>query len=359
MNWKRYYGTFLNFVYSVRFLVIAWTLMVLIISTLVTLSYWDKLIEGESISSIIRNIALVAAAAIGLPLVIWRSWVVQQQVEIAQRGLLNERYQNSAEMLGSDILSVRLGGIYTLGRLAEESPQDYHIRVMELLCAFVRYPPKELEVITQHEDSNSENDPPKDDKQSLTRVDIRAAMQSIGSRNAKRIDIEKLAGYKPVLNSSNLRNQDLRGLNLSEARFERADLSGAYFSKTNLTDAHLVEADLSEASLGMGIFVRANFTYANMSGIKISVGAKFCNAIFQNTNLTDAVLAGAKFYDADFGLANLSGTIFYQDGLSAEGLTQKQFEITLADPIENGPVLTRIKDFKTGAYIAWSRRILK
>ena len=84
---------------------------------------------------------------IGLPLAIWRSTVAERQSatsqlqsETAQRGLLNERYQKGAEMLGSAVLAVRLGGIYALDRLAREHPEAYHLQIMNLLCAFVRNP---------------------------------------------------------------------------------------------------------------------------------------------------------------------------------------------------------------------------
>ena len=43
-------------------------------------------------------------------------------------------------MLGNDVLSVRLGGIYALQRLAEEYPEQYHIQIMQLFCAFARHP---------------------------------------------------------------------------------------------------------------------------------------------------------------------------------------------------------------------------
>ena len=65
-------------------------------------------------------------------LAIWRSTVAERQSATAQQGLLNERYQKGAEMLGSDVLSVRLGGIYALERLAAEDPNQYHILVMKL-----------------------------------------------------------------------------------------------------------------------------------------------------------------------------------------------------------------------------------
>ena len=43
-------------------------------------------------------------------------------------------------MLGSKDLPVRLGGIYALADLSREHPEDYHTKIMSLLCAFVRHP---------------------------------------------------------------------------------------------------------------------------------------------------------------------------------------------------------------------------
>ena len=65
-------------------------------------------------------------------------------VDTAQEGLLNERYQKGAEMLGSPVLAVRMGGIYALQQLAQDHPDTYHLQVMNLFCAFVRRPPPDL-----------------------------------------------------------------------------------------------------------------------------------------------------------------------------------------------------------------------
>ena len=109
--------------------------------------FWEWLSGGESGSTTIRNIALVAAGLIALPLAIWRGVVANRQANTAQQGLLNERYQKGAEMLGNGVLSVRLGGIYALQRLAEESPGQYHIQIMRLFCAFVRSPTVRLQLL--------------------------------------------------------------------------------------------------------------------------------------------------------------------------------------------------------------------
>ena len=77
----------------------------------VVFEHWCWFAGHESDSAILRNLALTVAAALGLPFVLWRSWVAERQAKTAQHGLLNERYQKGAEMLGSTVLTVRLGGI--------------------------------------------------------------------------------------------------------------------------------------------------------------------------------------------------------------------------------------------------------
>ena len=122
--------------------IVAWIMAVLIGTAVFSIMFWCWLNDGESGSTTIRNLGLVVAAMIALPLAIWRSIVAERQVETAQRGLLNERYQKGAEMLGSGVLAVRLGGVYALAGLAREHPEDYHMKIVSLLCAFVRNPPR-------------------------------------------------------------------------------------------------------------------------------------------------------------------------------------------------------------------------
>ena len=70
----------------------------------------------ETGSVTIRNLGLVIAGLVALYLAIWRGLVAQRQADAAQQSLRNERYQKGAEMLGSNVLSVRLGGIFALQR---------------------------------------------------------------------------------------------------------------------------------------------------------------------------------------------------------------------------------------------------
>ena len=120
----------------------AWAIGVTVAGAGTFIAFWVQPNTGESLSSTIRNIGLTSAAAIALPLAFWRSTTADSQSDTAlkqsatalsladaalrqadaalrqadttSQGLLNERYQKGAEMLGSSVLPVRLGGIYAL-----------------------------------------------------------------------------------------------------------------------------------------------------------------------------------------------------------------------------------------------------
>ena len=192
----------------------------------------DWLSNLESGSTIIRNLGLVMAAAIAMWFAKKRIVVADRQADAAQRqqataqrGLLNERYQKGAEMLGNKGLSVRrLGGIYALQHLAEEYPEQYHIRVMRLFCAFVRNP-REAEKEDQDTYELSE--------------DVLVVMKAVRERSEAQIETEKKEEYR----------LGLSGANLFKVYLSDADLSDAYLIETNLNRAILSHADLTGANL--------------------------------------------------------------------------------------------------------------
>ena len=147
---------------------------------------WDWLRSGgsgpgEPNGTTLRNIGLLAAGIIALPLALWRSWVADRQAKSAegqlnatQQSLRQERYQRGAEILGNELLSARMGGIYALQRLAVDYPEEYHIQVMELLCAFVRNPTGQQEGTRL---------PPSSGNKPSLREDVQAVMTAIGERS--------------------------------------------------------------------------------------------------------------------------------------------------------------------------------
>ena len=203
------------------------TLMVLAAVLVLSIWFWDSWSgKEESVGMALRNLVLVKAAIAALPLAIWRS-------KVAQLGLMNDRYQKGAEMLGNNVLAVRPGGIYALARLAREHPGEYHTQIMGLFCAFVRNPL----VVEKKQDANK------------SREDVQAVMTAIGKRDEAQIEIEEREGYRMNLNEADLWKANLRGTELHEVNLEGANLHAAELFATKLTGGCLIGAELHEAFL--------------------------------------------------------------------------------------------------------------
>ena len=117
--------------------------------------YWDELNADESVSATLRNFFLIAGAPIAIILALWRSKIAHrqaaaahhqvetglQQTAIAQDGLLYDRFQRAAQMLGHNEISVRIGGVQALSELAVQHMDRYYVTVANLLDAFTSCPP--------------------------------------------------------------------------------------------------------------------------------------------------------------------------------------------------------------------------
>ncbi len=195
----------------------------------------------------LRNLGFVVGGLVAVGFGIWRGLVAnrqsrasQDQAETARRGLLNERYQRGAEMLGSPVLAVRLGGIYALEGLAEDEPDQYHVQVMRLFSAFARNP------------TQDDSPRPSGGAQGsgiidyLLRQDVQAVMTAIGTRSDSDIELEKKADFKLLLSCANLSGAYLKDANLSRVTLFDTDLSRAYLQRANLSGASLTYANLSE-----------------------------------------------------------------------------------------------------------------
>ena len=247
--------------------------------------FWEELHDDrESLSSTVRNLSLVIGGFIAIELPVWRSvvgerqtTVAQQQAETSQRDLLNQQLQKGAEMLGSNTLSVRLGGIYALRHLATEHPEQYHVQVMEQLCAFIRgatgsdgQPTATIEKTTISREEILSHFPDREDvlseltiKKFVARDDIQEALNAIAFSHDRNLIIEAENDHWLNLRGADLRGSDLSVMNLSRAplrwtkptsvyqmfatgRF--TDMRGAKMDNVSLLSTNLSLVDLSHAT---------------------------------------------------------------------------------------------------------------
>ena len=281
-------------------------------------------------SETLRNVGLLIGGVLAFVFALWRGWVAdrqataaqrqadtaQLQANIAQQSLLNERYERGAEMLGSEVLSVRLAGIYALRRLAEEHPEQYHISIMQLFCAFVVQASKErdtsVDQTTLSETANPVAIFAGPDSAIPMPMDIQAVMEAIRVRSEVGIAIERQRWYRLGLSSANLRGLRLQQADLSHAVLTDADLSGAVLAYISLAGAWLDGANLSDADL-------------------------------RGTNLSNAVLVRPKRSD------DLPEKV---DRKPATGLTQEILDKACAEP-DSPPRLDGVVDAVTGKPLVW------
>ena len=304
------------------------TAITVIVAVALSVAYWNWLrgyVNGvppeelESPSTTVRNLALGVAGFLALVVALWRGWVANRQAETAQQQLLSDRYQKATEMLGSSVMTVRLGGIHELQRLANENTAQFHVPVLQSLCGFIQEPTIPVE------------NPSNASKGAFSHIpaDIRAALEAIQDRGLNgRREIEIKEGYSPDLRGARLPGANLIGMDLSRTQLDEADLSGAALNGCFLAESSMWNAELSDAELEDAILINADLFLAN--------------------------LAGADFTEADLAGANLSDASFSDEGQNpARGLTQPQFDTAIADR-GSEPNLMGVLDADTGEPLVWN-----
>ncbi|MYX18389.1 pentapeptide repeat-containing protein [Streptomyces sp. SID8374] len=198
----------------------------------------------------------------------------REQADLTREGQITDRYVEAIKLLaasGPDGLTERLGGIYALERIMNDSAKD-HPTVVQVLASFVR---QHVSIPDRWEARDPEGVLPD------VTDDVQAAVTALGRRPPRE---EK----DPI----NLNYTSLRACDLSNGRFERA-----LFQRVDFTAASLMGADLRRADLA---------------------GAKLAHAYFMDTDLRGARLVG--YEDAEVRVTELMWTIVDMSTKMPEGL---------------------------------------
>jgi uncharacterized protein YjbI with pentapeptide repeats len=246
----------------------------------------------KTVGQALGSVAVLLGAAVTL----LGAYVAYLQFSQQQRAshdlLISNQVSKGFEQLGSEKVVVRLGGVYALEGVMNNSDQ-YHQPVLEALSAFVREgvnPPTSEPPLKQP--SVSEKPP----------TDIQAALTVIGRREAGFGTVD-LSGARIVgadLKEADLTGADLHGVNLSDAMLFYTRLSDAILSAADLTGADLTGADLTKANLTQAELFQAHLTGANLNNANLAAAG------LNNADLTRAQLGSADLTLANLAAANLA-----------------------------------------------------
>jgi uncharacterized protein YjbI with pentapeptide repeats len=249
-------------------------------------------------------VLVIGALAAAVVLYLSRTAARERREEIQEREL-TERFMRAVDQLGHPALDVRLGGIYSLERLARESPEN-HGPIIEILAAFVRehapWPPRA------------------GDGRRRPGTDVQAAVTILGRRA-----VEQDAGTQISLTHTALAGATLTGAHLERALLSGANLEGADLFKANLNAADLEGANLRNAGLLLANLNDTVLWGANVEGARL-YGANLEGAALKGANLKGAGLTGASLKDAGLHSADLSRADLTGANLEGAGLEGANLE---------------------------------
>jgi uncharacterized protein YjbI with pentapeptide repeats len=217
-------------------------------------------------------------------------------------------------------LEVRLGAIYALERIAQDSERD-HWPIMEVLSAYVRNEQNCGMPTLAHPIAGKGKEAPN----VRPRVDIQAALTVIGRRSPERVKYEKEKGYSLDFSRASLKGVIMENGDFSDASFFACSLDFANFNRTNLDRAKFSSATLQKTSFFSSKLNRAEFTsskieHAHFDNAEIQ-GGYFGSSTIKNTTFNYTLLS-----DGDFAGANISGAHFLKANLDNVNFRKSNFE---------------------------------
>src|SRR5579875_231065 len=241
----------------------------------------------------LASLAAVGALAVTALSLYLTTRQTDKQDNIAIQSEITNRYTAAVNQLGSSTMDIRLGGIYALQRIADNSAPD-EPTIVAVLSAFIRnHPPG-------RPNAKSPVDPPPDIAAAVT------SLQDLDARDPTQTDIELQSVDFAHISIDT--GAGVTGTDLARANFALANLSYAGLDGENLNHAGLFSTNLSYAQLA-----DTNLSHAHLEGTNLSWaglnGANLTDATLDGANLSDAFLDGANLTGADLSLATFHGTL--------------------------------------------------
>ncbi|WP_311447098.1 pentapeptide repeat-containing protein [Frankia nepalensis] len=230
---------------------------------------------------------------------------------------VRELYTRAVDQLGSENITVRLGGIYALERIAKDSPDDQRT-VVEVVSAFVREKARPS--------APAPAGPATPAGPRRLEPDVQAALTILGRLPLRR------GVHRADLTDADLTGAELSSANLAEARLHRTNLTGAQLNNLILTGSALLGANLTGARLAGADLTNALLVEANLTGARLD-GADLTGAVLVEANLSRARLDGASLkravlFDADLTRASLFDANLTDATLNLANLTDARLNRT-------------------------------
>ncbi|EAV44931.1 DNA primase [Stappia aggregata IAM 12614] len=311
---------------SVAVAILAPTVLIFAISSFVVffqflwLPTWGVNSPNSNLLEIWRVSAFISAGVVGAVFAWWRSSIADRQRRVSELALNVDRYQKGALMLDSEILSIRLAGVNTLGALAADGGTRNFFVVNDLLFSFVRERSK-MRKIEERETFGKAREVVFVREMEPLPSDVKVALEIIQELQA----VAPAGGIKdihPDLSRSILDNAIIRSI-----AFYGVDLSEASCIDAKFSDVTFEDFLFDRAKFDKSEFDRCKFTNQTQSNKKRSYekipsfsGATFRNTIFERISARrlfsekalDQRFANCSFKNCDLSRITIDRSVLFR-----------------------------------------------
>lgn len=238
----------------------------------------------------------VAALGLGTTAVItwWRIRLSEFEAGTGAQGQVAERLSRSLEHLASKSTVVRIGGIYSLERIAQQSDFD-RVPIVRILSGFATERSRDMTAAGDVQASG----------------DVEAALLAISRLRFDGSPADRLnLGGVHAPGSDLSWSLSLEGANLANANLAAAQLSGAWLPFAELRRSILDEAQMPNVEMP-----NCSLEEAQARGIRV-MDSDMRRLRAGNADLSNAMFGDVILYDATFENTTLSGTRFLGCDLS-------------------------------------------
>ncbi|MEV3852642.1 pentapeptide repeat-containing protein [Streptomyces microflavus] len=231
---------------------------------------------------------------------------------LAKEGQITDRYTAAVGNLGEDKMDVRLGGIYALERIMQDSRRDQPT-IANVLATYIR--------------THAAKPPAKG--QDIP-ADVHAALTVLAARDTTRDGRFLLNLHGAKLPNSTFVFPAKAAVALHRAKLDGSRLTTEYLLGADLSDAYLRDIFVRSTSLHRTNLVGVNLSDTDLRGANLSsadlLSADLSGADLRGANLRGAGMVGADLHGTDLRGANLRGT-----DLRGTDLTKQQVDSAVTD----------------------------
>jgi len=264
--------------------------------TWLSFDFWQ--IGPESPSTFLRNIGLFILGLIGLPIAIMRSFAALGQLKVAEITQVNDSFTRAIEQIGASEVNVRLGGIYSLIKIAESHPKEYLQIVFNVLHSFLN----ESGEFGASSEEIDYNDVVGSDIQAAYIYLCHAYLQPLRilgvNLNYSRCDNATLINSQFTLVSWNLAL--FEDCKFEEVTFIECKLVSTKIENSDFTKSSITHSDLHKAKFNNVKFESCDFYQIEFSDVKFK-DVEFVGCVFTNVSFKDSELRFCNFINC-FGI---------------------------------------------------------